>query len=404
MRRLNLMKDEKIHLLVVDDDSFVRDMLSMILESDGYAVDTAENGIEALEKYAHNPGTNLIISDMNMPGKSGLELIRDLRARQEDVPIIILTGNNEIAVAVEAMNNGASDYLLKDENIQETILMSVNKGLEKYNLKKRNSQLMADIAAKNEELEVTNQELLELNKLKNKFLGMAAHDLRNPLSSIRGLSEILLGGAFGNLTDDQKEYLSIIKTTSDDMLTLLNELLDVSIIESGKLCLQVKKGSLEKLLADRIRIGRVIAEEKGIAIQSHFSEMPEVPYDTNRLAQVVDNLLSNAIKFSLAGTKVYISLEKEGEHAAVSIRDEGPGIPPEEQAKLFGEFQRLSVQPTGGERSTGLGLAIVKKVIEAHGGTVEVKSIVGTGSTFVFKLPLEEKVDRRESAEAHNPL
>jgi DNA-binding NtrC family response regulator len=139
------MESQKVHILVVDDDPFVREMLSMILESGDYTVETAESGEDALEKYSNHPGLDLIISDMNMPGKSGLQLIKDLRKLQTNVPIIILTGNNEISVAVEAMNNGASDCLPKDENIQDAILLSVNRVLEKKNLENSNCRLMEDL-------------------------------------------------------------------------------------------------------------------------------------------------------------------------------------------------------------------------------------------------------------------
>src|SRR5208337_337520 len=188
-----------------------------------------------------------------------LELIRKLRENNIDTPLIILTGNNEISVAVEALNSGATDYLLKDENIQDTVILSVEKSLEKYRLKKQNIQLLEDLAAKNSELEASNKKLIYLDNLKNKFLGIAAHDLRNPLTSIRGLSEILIGEAFGPLTADQKEYLTVINTTSDEMLAMVNDLLDVSVIESGKLELHTAPGSLKDTLEARVKIITVIA-------------------------------------------------------------------------------------------------------------------------------------------------
>lgn len=144
---------ENIKILIVDDDPFVRDMLATILQSGEYTVETAEDGFAALKKYRGGSGIALIISDMNMPEMSGLELIKKLRQGGSEVPIIILTGNNEIAVAINAMNSGANDYLLKDENIQDTVILSVEKVLEKDQLKKQNLQLMADLAIKNEKLE-----------------------------------------------------------------------------------------------------------------------------------------------------------------------------------------------------------------------------------------------------------
>ncbi len=146
------MDEEKIKILVVDDDSFVREMLASILESYDYDVDTAENGLEALKLADSSPDIDLIISDMNMPEMGGLELIEELRGAELEVPIIMLTGNDEISTAIEAMKIGANDYLLKDENIQETIPISAEKVLEKHQLKMQNIQLMKDLEQKNKEL------------------------------------------------------------------------------------------------------------------------------------------------------------------------------------------------------------------------------------------------------------
>jgi two-component system sensor histidine kinase/response regulator len=235
--------------------------------------------------------------------------------------------------------------------------------------------------------------LVELNQLKNRFLGIAAHDLRNPLISIRGLSEILLTEATGPLTEVQKEYLTIMNTVSNNMLALVNSLLDISVIESGKLDLKIGPHSLEKIIKERIRIYRVLANEKMISLHERYSELPPQLFDANRLIQVIDNLLSNAIKFSPPGSNVYASLEKTGENVRVSVRDEGPGITEEDQSRLFEEFQRLKVQPTGGEKSTGLGLAIAKRIIEAHNGTLRADSQVGLGTTFSFTIPIESRDD-----------
>ena len=147
------MDKQEVKILIVDDDPFVREMLATILQSNEYTVETAEDGLAALKKYSGGSGVHLIISDMNMPEMSGLELIKKLRQGGSEVPIIILTGNNEIAVAINAINSGANDYLLKDENIQDTVILSVEKVLEKDRLKKQNLQLMADLAIKNEKLE-----------------------------------------------------------------------------------------------------------------------------------------------------------------------------------------------------------------------------------------------------------
>ncbi len=182
------MEAEGSTILVVDDDPLVRDMLAMILSDGGYAVKTAENGLEAVTKLQSGSDIEVIISDMNMPEMDGNALIREIRKNDEDIPIIILTGNNEISVAVEAIRNGASEYLLKDENIQDTVILSVEKVVEKYRLKKQNLQLIDDLASKNIELENLNHELLELNK---KLSQLSATDPLTAIFNRRKLFELL---------------------------------------------------------------------------------------------------------------------------------------------------------------------------------------------------------------------
>lgn len=375
-------------ILVVDDDDFVTAVLTEILESEGYIVKTAENGIDALEKYSADPDIEMIISDMNMPEMDGLSLIKELRAKQADIPVIILTVNTEIDIALNAIRHGANDYLLKDENIQDTILISVERVIEKDQLKKQNAMLMADLEQKNNELEKSNQELIELNLQKNKFLGIAAHDLRGPLSGIIGMSELLMEPEFGKMNEDQLQYLTMIHTVSYGMINLLDDLLDVSIIESGKLEIVFVKKDLKKLLDERIKLFKFAADKKAIKIFSDFHQVPEIMFDDKRIAQVIDNLMTNAIKFSPQNSNIYVSLSQENDMLKVSVRDQGPGISKQDQSRLFGEFQKLSARPTGGETSTGLGLAIVKKIIDSHQGISEVHSKIGEGAEFSFKIPM----------------
>ncbi|MFC1551600.1 ATP-binding protein [Candidatus Latescibacterota bacterium] len=235
-----------------------------------------------------------------------------------------------------------------------------------------------------------NMDLLELNELKNKFLGMAAHDLRNPLTSIGGFSEIILNDELGPVPDEQREFLQIINKTSEEMLTLVNDLLDVSVIESGKLDLHCINDSINSLIEERIKINQVIADKQHISLHSDLGEIPSFMFDQKKISQVLDNLISNAIKFSPHDLNIYLITKIVNNRVKVSVRDEGPGISKEDQPKLFGTFQRLTAQPTDGEKSTGLGLSIVKKIVEAHGGTVSVESVLGEGATFMFELPLEQ--------------
>ncbi|MCK8600938.1 sensor histidine kinase [Desulfoferrobacter suflitae] len=281
----------------------------------------------------------------------------------------------------EFFNKAYGERLLRSRLL--SVLLEYWATEKDYELK---NQLLNNLTKKHAD---STRKLVELNQQKNRFLGIAAHDLRNPLTSIRGLSEILLSEADGPLSKEQREYLGVIHSASSGMLTLVNNLLDISVIESGKFDLDTSIGSLKSLIEERIRIHKVLAKKKNILLVEALPDIGEQRFDSSKIAQVVDNLLSNAIKFSPRGRHIYIDLSHAGDQARVSVRDEGPGIPLEHQETIFGEFHRLKARPTGGEKSTGLGLAIAKRIVEAHGGTLQVESQVGTGATLSFTLPIE---------------
>jgi two-component system sensor histidine kinase/response regulator len=295
------------------------------------------------------------------------------------------------------INELVAEYFNGEHNKEQhasrllTLLMEYWATEKDYELKNQLLKgLVLKYAAAERDLVELNAKLVELNQLKNRFLGFAAHDLRNPLISIRGLSEMLLCEAAGALGDEQKELLATINTASSEMLTLVNDLLDISVIESGKIELRIKHGSLVKLVQERIRINKILAEKKRIRLHEDFDEMPYVPFDANRIGQVIDNLIGNAVKFSPPDSNIFISVCQEGTMARVSVRDAGPGLAKEEQTLAFGEFQKLKVLPTGGEKGTGLGLAIAKRIVEAHRGIVQVESQQGAGAIFSFFIPMEE--------------
>lgn len=285
---------------------------------------------------------------------------------------------------------------LKNKELYDIALSKMMLELINYKASERdhkiNHNLLTQMVFKYAEAE---RRLEELNQLKNKFLGIAAHDLRNPLVSVRGFSEVLLAEAVGRLTDEQKEFLTIINKTSDEMLQMVNDLLDVSVIESGKLEISRKSHSLRKILEERIRLLQVGAVKKGINISAEYDDVPEFSFDAGRLGQVIDNLVGNAVKFSPPGSEVKIALAQVNDSVEVVVIDNGPGISAEDSKKLFGTFQKLSASPTGGEKSTGLGLAIVKKIVEAHGGKVWAESEPGFGAKFKFNIPMEDKYNVR---------
>ena len=243
-----------------------------------------------------------------------------------------------------------------------------------------------------EALRQSNDQLRELNSQKNEFLGMAAHDLRNPIAVIQNSSSVLSRYLSENLSEKQKEFLKKISDTSKFMLELLNSLLDISKIESGKLGLEITKNNYPDFVRKNIEFNRFFATEKGISIDSVLSDdIPLVNFDKNKIEQVLNNLISNAIKYSHPNTTIRIEVLKEKDFVVTKVIDQGQGIPENELPHVFKAFQKASTKPTAGEKSTGLGLAIVKKIVEGHQGIIGVESKVGKGSNFFFKLPLLDK-------------
>jgi K+-sensing histidine kinase KdpD len=234
------------------------------------------------------------------------------------------------------------------------------------------------------------QQLLNLNELKNKFLGMAAHDLRNPLSTIKGYIELFLTDVLGELTADQKEVLNDMNQASDSMLGLINDLLDVTAIESGHLQLNRQPTKLDELLHDVQSSLRVLANAKSIEIKLDLPmSLPVLHIDQARIKQALTNLITNALKYSFSHTNIILSAKVFEKEVWIAIKDQGQGIPVDEMQRLFKDFSRTSVKPTAGEKSIGLGLAITRRIIEAHGGIIWVDSEIGRGSTFTFSLPLK---------------
>lgn len=271
------------------------------------------------------------------------------------------------------------------ENIfraKEQMMLETERYDELGKLNNELANLQREISKKNVELE-------KLNEEKNRFLGMAAHDLRNPLHTIQMYSEFLLAETTEILGEEHHSFLGIIHSSSQFMLRLVNNLLDVAKIESGKLVLEIAPTDLVELVKKCGETNNVLASRKNISVTFEFCDsIPALMLDSSKIEQALNNLISNAVKFSEFGSCVIVRLSSTPEEVTISVIDEGPGVPEHELGKLFQPFQRTSVKSTAGEESTGLGLAIVKKIVLGHHGRVWVESQPGKGSAFFMALPI----------------
>lgn len=367
-------------ILLVDDREENLFSLESMLSDDDRIFFKATSGNEAL-KIASKENISLILLDVQMPGMDGFETADYLKQnnKTKKIPIIFVTAiNKDTRYVLKGLTEGgAVDYLFKPLDV------AITRAKVDTLLKFYNQQL---------ELEKVNAELLKLNEKKNYFLGMAAHDLRNPLGNINLFSTFLLEEASDILDEGQIEYLNNIIYSSDYMLNLVNNLLDVSKIEAGKLILKITSFDIIEFIRKNIYLNRFIAKKKNInIIFEPVLVTANVLADSHQIEQVLNNLLSNAIKFSEKGKDIEVLVTIENEHAKISVKDSGKGIPENEMNKLFNPFSKTSVTGTDGEHGTGLGLAIVKKIIEQHKGVISVSSKVNEGSVFSFTLPLSKK-------------
>ncbi|MBI9067141.1 MAG: HAMP domain-containing histidine kinase [Salinivirgaceae bacterium] len=239
-------------------------------------------------------------------------------------------------------------------------------------------------------LKIANEKQKALNEEKNNFVGIAAHDLRSPMGNIHSFSDLLLSTHKNQMDDDMTEIIHLIKRLSKNGLDLVDNLLDVSKIESGKLALNFKKQDFISFIKDQVYLSQLLAAKKDISIIFESNEEQIFSsFDENYLNEVIDNLLSNAIKYSPKGSHITVKIYSvNNQTVRTDIIDHGFGIIKEEQDKLFKYFQKSSTKPTDGESSTGLGLAIAKRIVSEHHGEIGVHSIVNEGSTFYFTLPI----------------
>jgi signal transduction histidine kinase len=250
------------------------------------------------------------------------------------------------------------------------------------------AKLNNDLTNMQRQLAKANAELTHLAEIRNRIVGMAAHDLRNPLGIIKSFSEYLQTDLRGIVNEEQLDIIQTIHSTSIFMQRLVEGILDFSTLQNGDVVLHKSRQNLAALLEQNVKLNQTLANQHNIVI--HFQAPAEQLYailDVVKIRQVINNLLGNAVKYSPDGSKIYCSLSARDGFAHVCVRDEGVGISASDQKTIFEPFKTLS-NTQNREKSVGLGLSIVKNIVEAHNGTLTLESEPGKGSTFCFNLPL----------------
>lgn len=428
---MNLNELIDLNVLIVEDSVTQIMLLKESLESNKLKTVLAKDGVEALEQLKIQL-PDVIISDIEMPRMNGYELCQKVKSMPEykQIPFILLTSLTNPLDVIKSVECGADSFLTKPCDINfllATILEVIeNKKLRKelpeekqnafifngqrhtlqvnpiqvtdlllstyLNALQKNSELESAYKKLNsiyEEIKKKNEELKQLNEVKNQFLGMAAHDLRNPLGVIKGFCSILYSKLYGEIDEKSIKMIENIEHSSTFMLQLINELLDISVIESGTVSLRISEVNLDDVIKECLYLFKELAEKKKITLVYHSDNLcPIIQCDQNKIFQVLSNLITNAIKFSNAGSNVEIFLDSKEQEVILSVKDHGIGIPENAQAGLFQPFTKASVSGTAGEKCTGLGLAIAHKIVQEHKGKIWFESKQGKGTTFHVSLPV----------------
>lgn len=352
-------------ILLVEDNELNRDMLTRRLERLGYEVVPSAGGREAIA-LLDTQTFDLALLDIMMPEVSGLDVLEAIRRRYSlaDLPVIMVTAKSTSEDLVEALRLGANDFVAKPIDF---------------------AVLTARIR--------THLELERLSQLKDEFMRIASHDIKNPLTEVMSIASLVDLTVKPGEPVPERVYalLQNLKKSAKKIQFMIEDFLEFQALEAGELKLSLARLDLTMLAREACEGNHAYAEEKGIALALDVGAEPlAVMADERRLAQVVHNLVNNALKFTPRGGHITIGARRDGEHGRFFVTDSGPGLSAEDEARLFQKYARLSTRPTGGEKGSGLGLVISKELITAHHGQIGAHNGEGGGATFWFSLPLAE--------------
>ena len=313
-------------------------------------------------------------------------LLIKLNVRETVFGFMLITRPKEQQFTDDEMEIAKAFSALVSYSIKDSELSSV------FKLQLRALQdSIVDKANAYEIIKKQNEKILAADKLKNEFLANISHELRTPLNAIIGFSEALGMKVFGPLTEKQEEYVTDINVSGIHLLGMINEILEISKIESKAIKLSLSRFNIQTSLNEVVNIVRPLANKKSIKLEKDTKEMCEVDADYQKIQQILYNLLSNAIKFTMENGEIHIGYTFDKKYITIYVKDNGVGIDMKYKGKIFGKFVQLNNVYTKKESSTGLGLTITKELVELHGGKIWFESIVGEGSTFFVKIPLRNK-------------
>jgi len=364
------------HVLLIEDNPGDADLVRLRLVESNPSVDVScvnrlADGIASLKKNV----PSLVLLDLNLPDSQGAETFRKVLENAPDVPVVILSGQDDQALAVKALHQGAQDYLVKGGLTSENLDRALRYAVERQALLRS--------------LEMSRKQQIEF---KNQFLSHVSHELRTPLTCIHQYVTILLDGLAGEMTPEQREHLNTVLKSVNQLGAMVRDLLEAARAESRKITLDLRCVSIQELIRLAVAMMRATAAQKRVGLEVGVeSSIPFVHGDPDRILEVLINLIDNAVKFTPADGAVTIQacrVPTDPDFVCISVSDTGSGVSPEARSLIF---ERLYQDPNAGDscrKGLGLGLFISRELVSLHGGRIWVASDGASGSTFSFTLPL----------------
>jgi signal transduction histidine kinase len=367
------MADEKINVLIADDEDSLRSTIAAWLGDEGFDVDQAADGLEAIKKV-QGRDFDIALLDIKMPGANGLEVLRFIKKNSNPTEVVMMTGMSDVSMAVEAMKLGAKEYLTKPVDLDQ--LVPQLRGL----VKKRDAEE-------------------RLRQLQAEHTARLLYDLHNPIAGLKQSIGYLIKGMAGPLTDHQKELMGYMISSIEKVIMLLNDMMDLTKLEGGRVRLNKGIGNLSDTVQKIAQEFRVPIQSNKVSLEIVIEpDLPPIEYDSQKIEQVIHNFISNAVKYTPAQGAIMVQARKvalvleEGQlphdFLLVSVYNTGQGIPREELPLIFDRYRNVVTDSKDKKKTTGLGLIICQRIIEAHNGKIWVESEVGKGTTFFFALPV----------------
>ena len=374
--------EKEINVLFLDDEEDIVYAMNKMFKRESFGVLATCDFNEALKAVDQN-NIKLVVSDQCMPDITGVKFLGMVKEKKPETLRILLSGQADIQDVEDAINVSGIYRFIHKPCEPDYLKKVVKESLYHYDLVQKNRLLLKLAKERTAELEEINMRLSSLYEKQKEFSTVVSHELRTPLASIKTAIDIVISETSGTLNEEQNKFLNKAKMNVDRLRRLVDDVLDISKLESGKMEIHLQPSDIKKVIEEVVEVNHPGAQSAGLYLKSEIDpELPNVNFDVDRISQVLNNLVTNAIKFTKEGG-ILITAKREGDKLVVCTKDTGAGIGPDDIPKLFKKFQQLDIKSKDG---TGLGLAICKEIINQHKGKIWVESEINKGSCFCFSL------------------